>query len=82
MVATDLAGRGIDVEDVEHVINYDAPQSREDYIHRIGRTGRCGKTGKALNLLVAGDIEGEHIFSGVKPKPRVVFRSRPSRRRR
>ena len=45
MVATDLAGRGIDVADIEHVINYDVPNSREDYIHRIGRTARWGKSG-------------------------------------
>lgn len=76
MVATDLAGRGIDVLDIEHVINYDIPGSREDYIHRIGRTGRWGKTGNAVNLLVNGDYEGELIISGKKPTPRVVFRSR------
>lgn len=84
MVATDIAGRGIDVLDIEHVINYDAPATREDYIHRIGRTGRFGRTGRALNLLVAGDIEGEQVFTGIKPKPRVVFKSRSwgGRRRR
>lgn len=79
MVATDLAGRGIDVEDVEHVINYDPPQSREDYIHRIGRTGRFGKEGKALNLHVPGDFAGEEVFTGKKPRPRVIFRSRRPR---
>lgn len=75
MVATDLAGRGIDVPNIEHVINYDLPQSREDYVHRIGRTGRMGKSGHALNLVTPADIEGEEIISGVKPKPRVVYRS-------
>lgn len=79
MVATDLAGRGIDVEDIEHVINYDPPQSREDYIHRIGRTGRFGKEGKALNLLVPTDLNGEQVVTGRKPKPRVIFRSRRPR---
>lgn len=68
MVATDLAGRGIDVVDIEHVINYDIPMSREDYIHRIGRTGRAGKTGKALNLLTREDDDGEFIVSGVRAK--------------
>lgn len=82
MVATDLAGRGIDVEDIEHVINYDTPQTREDYIHRIGRTARNGKTGRALNFMVPGDPDAEAIFSGIKPKPRVVFRSRQFRGRR
>lgn len=79
MVATDLAGRGIDVEDIEHVINYDPPQSREDYIHRIGRTGRFGKEGKALNLLVPTDLNGEQVVTGKKPKPKVIFRSRRPR---
>jgi len=64
LVATDLAGRGIDVNDIEHVINYDLPGSREDYIHRIGRTGRFGKEGAALNLLVKGDRDGERVVSG------------------
>ena len=68
MVATDLAGRGIDVVDVEHVINYDIPLSREDYIHRIGRTGRAGKMGNALNLLTAEDEDGEFIVTGVRAK--------------
>ena len=76
MVATDLAGRGIDVLDIEHVINYDLPMTREDYIHRIGRTARCGKTGEALNLIVTGDREGEQILTGVKAPTRVVFRTR------
>ena len=79
MVATDLAGRGIDVTDIEHVINYDVPMTREDYIHRIGRTGRFGKTGNALTLLATGDYEGEKIISGKASAPRVVFKSRRRR---
>ena len=51
LVATDVAARGLDIEDVSHVINYDFPQDCEDYVHRIGRTGRAGKTGIALTLL-------------------------------
>lgn len=51
LLATDIAARGIDVDDVSHVINYDEPQTYEDYIHRIGRTGRAGKGGKALTFL-------------------------------
>ena len=50
LVATDVASRGIHVEDISHVINYDLPQHVENYIHRIGRTARAGKTGKALSL--------------------------------
>lgn len=51
LLATDVASRGIDVDGVTHVINYDEPQSYEDYIHRIGRTGRAGKAGKALTFV-------------------------------
>ncbi|HVZ67201.1 MAG TPA: DEAD/DEAH box helicase, partial [Patescibacteria group bacterium] len=51
LIATDVASRGIDIEDVTHVINYDAPTSYEDYIHRIGRTGRAGKKGVALTFV-------------------------------
>jgi len=50
LVATDVASRGIHVEDITHVINYDLPQDSENYIHRIGRTARAGKTGKAFSL--------------------------------
>ena len=50
LVATDVASRGIHVEDISHVINYDLPQDSENYVHRIGRTARAGKTGKALSL--------------------------------
>ncbi len=51
LIATDVASRGLDIENVTHVINYDAPQSYEEYIHRIGRTGRAGKTGIALTFV-------------------------------
>jgi ATP-dependent RNA helicase RhlB len=50
MVATDVASRGIHVEDIDIVINYDVPQDPEDYVHRIGRTGRLGKAGRAITL--------------------------------
>lgn len=50
LVATDVASRGIHVEDISHVINYDLPQDAENYVHRIGRTARAGKTGKAISL--------------------------------
>ncbi|MDR1872103.1 MAG: DEAD/DEAH box helicase [Deltaproteobacteria bacterium] len=50
MVATDVASRGIHVEDVSHVYNYDLPQDAENYIHRIGRTARAGKSGKAISF--------------------------------
>jgi ATP-dependent RNA helicase RhlE len=51
LVATDVAARGIDVDDIELVVNYDFPLGLEDYIHRSGRTGRAGKTGRALSLV-------------------------------
>jgi len=51
LVATDVAARGIDIEDVSHVINYQMPRSRDSYVHRIGRTGRAGKTGIAYTFV-------------------------------
>lgn len=54
IVATDVMGRGIDVDDVAHVINYDVPKEPEDYIHRIGRTGRRGQTGHATTFAIPG----------------------------
>lgn len=79
MVATDLAGRGIDIDDIEHIINYDLPSNREDYIHRIGRSGRFGKKGSALNLLTSTDFEADEIIGGKKKVARTVFRSHRSR---
>ena len=51
LLATDVASRGLDIDNVTHVINYDPPQTYEDYIHRIGRTGRANKTGTALTFV-------------------------------
>ena len=51
LLATDVASRGLDIDSVTHVINFDAPESYDDYIHRIGRTGRAGKKGKALTFV-------------------------------
>ncbi|MFC1649507.1 DEAD/DEAH box helicase [Patescibacteria group bacterium] len=51
LVATDVVARGIDVEDISHVINYELPETYEDYHHRIGRTGRAGKMGKAITFI-------------------------------
>lgn len=51
LVATDVAARGLDIPDVSHVINFDVPQSYDDYVHRIGRTGRGGKNGTALTFV-------------------------------
>jgi ATP-dependent RNA helicase RhlE len=57
LVATDIAARGIDIEDLPHVVNYEVPNVSEDYVHRIGRTGRAGKDGYAVSL-VCLDEEG------------------------
>ncbi|MCM2340986.1 DEAD/DEAH box helicase [Rhodoferax sp.] len=57
LVATDIAARGIDIDDLPHVVNYDIPNVTEDYVHRIGRTGRAGSDGMAVNL-VSLDEEG------------------------
>jgi len=51
LIATDVVARGIDIDDVTHVINYDLPGTHEDYIHRIGRTGRANKIGQALTFI-------------------------------
>lgn len=51
LVATDVAARGIDISDITHVINFDTPQTYDDYVHRIGRTGRAGKTGVAYTFV-------------------------------
>ncbi len=54
LVATDIAARGLDVEHVTHVINFDVPNSSETYVHRIGRTGRVGRTGRAITFVTPG----------------------------
>jgi ATP-dependent RNA helicase DeaD len=56
LVATDVAARGIDVENVEVVFNYDIPWDEEDYVHRIGRTGRAGRSGRAFSLIAGREI--------------------------
>jgi ATP-dependent RNA helicase RhlE len=55
LVATDIAARGLDIEELPHVVNFDLPHVAEDYVHRIGRTGRAGATGQALSLVCAED---------------------------
>ena len=55
LIATDVAARGIDLQDLSHVVNYDLPQVPEDYIHRIGRTGRAGQSGIAISLITPED---------------------------
>jgi ATP-dependent RNA helicase RhlE len=57
LVATDVASRGLDIESLPQVINFDIPHSPEDYVHRIGRTGRAGLTGEAISLVAPEDSE-------------------------
>src|SRR6202022_1902635 len=56
LIATDVAARGIDVDNIEVVFNYDLPWDEEDYVHRIGRTGRAGKSGRAFSLVAGREI--------------------------
>ena len=57
LVATDIAARGLDIESLPHVVNYDLPHVPEDYVHRIGRTGRAGESGQAVSLVSGEDRE-------------------------
>ena len=56
LIATDVAARGLDINDITHVINYDLPKFNEDYVHRIGRTGRAGKTGEAISFFTSAEM--------------------------
>jgi len=56
LVATDVAARGLDIDDIEVVFNYDLPHDAEDYVHRIGRTGRAGRSGKAITFVAGREI--------------------------
>jgi ATP-dependent RNA helicase RhlE len=83
LVATDIAARGIDIDQLPHVVNYDLPNVPEDYVHRIGRTGRAGATGEAISLVCVDeheflrDIERllkrqipQEVIAGFEPDPR------------
>ncbi|TJX12739.1 DEAD/DEAH box helicase [Tissierella creatinini] len=84
LVATDIAARGIDVEGVTHVINYDIPQDVDSYIHRIGRTGRIGNIGMAVTLVTHRDQDNlamidRKIKAGFKPKKMDNKEKKPDR---
>jgi ATP-dependent RNA helicase DeaD len=91
LVATDIAARGLDVDHVTHVINYDVPNSSETYVHRIGRTGRVGRTGRAITFVTPdqrdeiGRIERDvstTIGEWETPEERLEHAPRPRRRDR
>jgi ATP-dependent RNA helicase DeaD len=63
LIATDVAARGLDIEDVSHVINYDIPENPEDYVHRIGRTARAGKEGRAITFVTK---EEQHLVKAIE----------------
>ncbi len=85
LVATDLAARGIDIPAISHVINYDIPESPDDYVHRIGRTGRAGRSGVAVSFVsgeqrhLVRDIE-RRIGRALDPTAAPVPKSSPSSR--
>lgn len=63
LVATDIAARGLDIDQLPHVVNYELPHVPEDYVHRIGRTGRAGNTGEAMSLV---SIDEEKLLRGIE----------------
>ncbi|MER5647962.1 DEAD/DEAH box helicase [Streptosporangium sp. NPDC002524] len=69
LVATDVAARGIDVDDVTHVVNYDCPQDEKAYVHRIGRTGRAGKTGVAVTFVEWEDLTRWKVINNALSLP-------------
>src|SRR6202035_5111598 len=81
LVATDVAARGIDVQDISHVINFDLPGDHDVYVHRVGRTGRAGRRGIGITLVGAGDrnearqiadrLNIEHGLGGAAPRGNV-----------
>jgi ATP-dependent RNA helicase RhlE len=97
LVATDIAARGLDVDLVSHVINYDVPSAPEDYVHRIGRTGRAGNQGRAITIVTPVDelsmcaierLTGESVkrvvlpgFGGTHHQPSIPSRSTNGNRR-
>ncbi|WP_082872009.1 DEAD/DEAH box helicase [Thermococcus piezophilus] len=65
LVATDVAARGLDVQDISHIVNYSLPMTAEDYVHRIGRTGRMGKRGKAVTFIMPGEYRRLRYIASV-----------------
>ena len=80
LIATDVAARGIDIQNITHVINYDVPVLRENYVHRIGRTGRAGKTGRAITFIMKSDERRiQEIYSYTNKE--ITMKLRPMKRK-
>lgn len=95
LVATDVAARGIDIEKLPYVVNYDLPQNAEDYIHRIGRTGRAGSEGEAISLMCNEEYDllkaierllkksiKQKILPGYEPQDKTPRKPQPKSNRR
>jgi superfamily II DNA/RNA helicase len=97
-LATDVAARGIDVDGISHVINFDPPDNHDTYVHRIGRTGRAGRQGIGITLVGAAEqhemrelarrlglthgLGGNHEHSSARPASSASRQERSRRRRR
>ncbi len=79
LIATDVAARGIDVEDITHVVNFDIPGDRDSYVHRIGRTGRAGRSGAGVSFVLADQADEMRLH---RPRPRPLPPVRPGPRQR
>ena len=75
LVATDIAARGLDIDQLPHVVNYELPNVAEDYVHRIGRTGRAGNEGEAMSLVCVDELKLLKDIEGLIKRdiPRVVI---------
>jgi superfamily II DNA/RNA helicase len=92
LIATDVAARGIDVDDITHVVNFDVPGDRDTYVHRIGRTGRAGRSGAGVSFVLADQVDEMRAiardlglappFAGSKAKQGGSSQSRRRRRQR
>lgn len=80
LIATDVAARGIDIDDITHVINFDIPVLRENYVHRIGRTGRAGKEGRAITFVTKADDRRVDEINSYTGRELVIRQEKPSRK--